>query len=554
MVPSAIVSPRGLPADSERQGRPQGAPRADAGTPDGRGGRRAAHAARATAGGDLGARARHQPDRRHRQLLRPRPRRRSSRRSSFAEIEHELGGALPLGAIFRAPTIETLAELIESGESGSRWTSLVPIQSHGHTPAGLLRARRRRNDSPPRAARALPRRRPAALRAASSGPVRRSAAAPNRRGDGVALPRGDPPGATETARTHSPATASARSSHSRWRSACSPRARRCVWSRPFNGPSPPGSGGGAGSAISPRSVAARAQTPLSFRQKVRRALREPFRIRRAFLFRADSLYQAGRRRRTDLRVRVAARARPALAGTAPREVLPAHPQRRRTCLRAPAVSGRDPRLVRRTAVRGSGARLGRTSLSAASRRLRCPATHTNNRQVMTAATRGVRARPAAGVPRRVVNRSLSAARRAPDELKHVSTGTCAIAFRDPSITSCAAGTTTDARSAGRNPGRGRLLPDFLIIGTAKSGTTTLHGWLSEHPFVEPAVKKEVHFFDYDYYRGVDWYRSHFPDRAGPRQPSSGSTGDRFSRVRQARPTSRTSGRRHESRRCSRTRS
>ena len=65
-------------------------------------------------------------------------------------------------------------------------------------------------------------------------------------------------------------------------------------------------------------------------------------------------------------------------------------------------------------------------------------------------------------------------------------------------------------TARRNPGRGRLLPDFLIIGTAKSGTTTLYGWLSEHPFIEPAVKKEVHFFDYDYYRGVDWYRSHFP--------------------------------------------
>jgi hypothetical protein len=66
--------------------------------------------------------------------------------------------------------------------------------------------------------------------------------------------------------------------------------------------------------------------------------------------------------------------------------------------------------------------------------------------------------------------------------------------------------------AGRNPGRGRLLPDFLIIGTAKSGTTTLHGWLSEHPYVDPAVKKEVHFFDYDYYRGVDWYRAHFPTK------------------------------------------
>lgn len=63
---------------------------------------------------------------------------------------------------------------------------------------------------------------------------------------------------------------------------------------------------------------------------------------------------------------------------------------------------------------------------------------------------------------------------------------------------------------GRNPGRGRLLPNFLIIGTAKSGTTTLYGWLNEHPFVAPAAQKEVHFFDYEYYRGVDWYRSNFP--------------------------------------------
>lgn len=69
----------------------------------------------------------------------------------------------------------------------------------------------------------------------------------------------------------------------------------------------------------------------------------------------------------------------------------------------------------------------------------------------------------------------------------------------------------DARVvAGRNPGRARLLPDFLVIGTAKSGTTTLFGWLSEHPFVEPASQKEVHYFDYEFQRGLDWYRSHFP--------------------------------------------
>jgi thioesterase domain-containing protein/acyl carrier protein len=49
----------------------------------------------------------------------------------FAQIEHELGDSLPLGAAFRAPTIEQLAELIESPDDASRWTSLVPIQPLG---------------------------------------------------------------------------------------------------------------------------------------------------------------------------------------------------------------------------------------------------------------------------------------------------------------------------------------------------------------------------------------------------------------------------------------
>jgi hypothetical protein len=63
---------------------------------------------------------------------------------------------------------------------------------------------------------------------------------------------------------------------------------------------------------------------------------------------------------------------------------------------------------------------------------------------------------------------------------------------------------------GRNPGRGRLLPEFVIVGAAKAGTTSLYGWLSEHPFVAPASQKEVHFFDYNHHRGEDWYRKHFP--------------------------------------------
>jgi amino acid adenylation domain-containing protein len=52
----------------------------------------------------------------------------------FAEIEHELGDALPLGAVFQAPTIEALAELLEQGAPPSRWTSLVPIQPRGTRP------------------------------------------------------------------------------------------------------------------------------------------------------------------------------------------------------------------------------------------------------------------------------------------------------------------------------------------------------------------------------------------------------------------------------------
>ncbi|HEV7163178.1 MAG TPA: thioesterase domain-containing protein, partial [Solirubrobacteraceae bacterium] len=52
----------------------------------------------------------------------------------FAAIEHDLGDSLPLGAIFRAPTIETLAQLIEGGEDSSRWTSLIPIQPQGSRP------------------------------------------------------------------------------------------------------------------------------------------------------------------------------------------------------------------------------------------------------------------------------------------------------------------------------------------------------------------------------------------------------------------------------------
>lgn len=59
------------------------------------------------------------------------------------------------------------------------------------------------------------------------------------------------------------------------------------------------------------------------------------------------------------------------------------------------------------------------------------------------------------------------------------------------------------------PGQ-RALPDFLIIGAMKCATTSLHGYLCQHPGVLPASKKEVHYFDSNYAKGLDWYRTHFP--------------------------------------------
>jgi aspartate racemase len=53
----------------------------------------------------------------------------------FAAIEHELGRDLPLGAIFQAPTIESLAKMLEARRAKSRWTSLVSIQPEGSQPA-----------------------------------------------------------------------------------------------------------------------------------------------------------------------------------------------------------------------------------------------------------------------------------------------------------------------------------------------------------------------------------------------------------------------------------
>jgi hypothetical protein len=56
----------------------------------------------------------------------------------------------------------------------------------------------------------------------------------------------------------------------------------------------------------------------------------------------------------------------------------------------------------------------------------------------------------------------------------------------------------------------RTLPDFLIIGVQKGGTTSLYRYLNEHPNIGGANIKEVDYFGKYYRRGLSWYRAQFP--------------------------------------------
>lgn len=65
----------------------------------------------------------------------------------------------------------------------------------------------------------------------------------------------------------------------------------------------------------------------------------------------------------------------------------------------------------------------------------------------------------------------------------------------------------------RLSGSVRLLPDYLVIGTQKGGTTSLYYYLIGHPHVAAALEEEIHFFDINFGRGPGWYQAHFPLRA-----------------------------------------
>ena len=55
----------------------------------------------------------------------------------------------------------------------------------------------------------------------------------------------------------------------------------------------------------------------------------------------------------------------------------------------------------------------------------------------------------------------------------------------------------------------RPLPHFLVIGTQKGGTTTLHHLLSRHPGIFLPEVKEVHYFSQHFHHNRQWYADHY---------------------------------------------
>lgn len=66
----------------------------------------------------------------------------------------------------------------------------------------------------------------------------------------------------------------------------------------------------------------------------------------------------------------------------------------------------------------------------------------------------------------------------------------------------------------------RALPDVIVLGAQKAGTTSLYNYLAQHPKLHKSFAKEVHYFDGGRNPAVDtfqlgepWYRAHFPLRS-----------------------------------------
>lgn len=56
----------------------------------------------------------------------------------------------------------------------------------------------------------------------------------------------------------------------------------------------------------------------------------------------------------------------------------------------------------------------------------------------------------------------------------------------------------------------RILPDFIIAGFPRCGTTSLFNYITKHKCILSPLAKEPSFFSTDFAMGINWYKSYFP--------------------------------------------
>jgi Sulfotransferase domain len=78
------------------------------------------------------------------------------------------------------------------------------------------------------------------------------------------------------------------------------------------------------------------------------------------------------------------------------------------------------------------------------------------------------------------------------------------------------------------------LPNLIIIGAQKCGTTSLHNYLDSHPEISMSRIKEMNFFlsSSNWDRGVEWYASHFD----PSAPVRGEASPNYTNLPESRDT------------------
>jgi len=86
-----------------------------------------------------------------------------------------------------------------------------------------------------------------------------------------------------------------------------------------------------------------------------------------------------------------------------------------------------------------------------------------------------------------------------------------------------------------------VLPNLIVIGAARCGTTSLHRYLNLHPQIFMSVEKELNFFiaERNWDRGLAWYQSQFPEPADvlgesspgySRHPTLGDVAERMASI------------------------